>query len=158
MKNLKTEIKWALIFVAMQLTWFVLEKLTGLHGENIDQHYIFTNFVAVFAFVVYALAFLDKRKNDLGGKMTYWQGLKTGLWISLFVTILTPLTQYLVSYWISPEYFPNMIAHSVEKGEMNQEEAEAYFNFENYLFQSVVFAPIAGIVTSTIVAIFTRKK
>ena len=89
--------------------------------------------------------------------MTYGQGFVTGIWISLFVTILTPLTQYLTSYWISPDYFDNMIAFTVAQGKMTQEEAEAFFNFNSYLMQSTIFAPIAGIITTALVAIFTRK-
>jgi hypothetical protein len=89
--------------------------------------------------------------------MTYLQGFVTGIWISLFVTLLTPITQYITSYWISPEYFDNMIEFSVSQGKMNQEEAESFFNFNSYLLQSTLFAPVAGIVTSAIVAIFTRK-
>jgi hypothetical protein len=50
-----------------------------------------------------------------------------------------------------------MIAFSVSQGKMSQEEAESFFNFNSYLLQSTLFAPVAGIVTSAIVAIFTRK-
>jgi hypothetical protein len=38
MKTLKIEIKWALIFVAMQLSWMLMEKLTGLHDTHIEKH------------------------------------------------------------------------------------------------------------------------
>ena len=157
MKNLKIELKWALIFVAMQLSWMLMEKLTGLHDTHIEKHAVFTNGVAILAFLIYALALLDKRKNHYQGKMTYLQGFVSGIWITLIVTLLTPITQYITSYWISPEYFDNMIAFSVSQGKMSQEEAESFFNFNSYLLQSTLFAPVAGIVTSAIVAIFTKK-
>ncbi len=38
MKKISTEIKWALIFVAMSLLWMLLEKLSGLHSTHIDKH------------------------------------------------------------------------------------------------------------------------
>ena len=157
MKKLKIEIKWALIFVLMQLSWMLMEKLSGLHDAHIDKHAIFTNGVAILAFLIYALALLEKRKNFYQGKMTYLQGFVTGIWISLFVTLLTPITQYITSYWISPEYFDNMIAYSVSQGKMSQEEAESFFNFNSYLMQSILFAPVAGAITGAIVAIFTKK-
>jgi hypothetical protein len=157
MKKLKIEIKWALIFVTMQLSWMLMEKLTGLHETHIDKHAFFTNGVAILAFLIYALALLDKRKNHYHGKMTYLQGFVTGIWITLIVTLLTPITQYITSYWISPEFFNNMIAFSVSQGKMSQEKAESFFNFNSYLLQSTLFGPVAGIVTSAIVAIFTRK-
>ena len=41
---------------------------------------------------------------------------------------------------------------------MSQEEAENFFNLKNYIGQVLIATPIMGIVTSAIVAIFTRKK
>ena len=158
MKNIKIEIKWALIFIGMMLLWMILERLFGFHDENIEYHPIVTNFIAIPAILIYVLALLDKRKNFYLGSMTYLQGLVSGLIITLIVTIFTPLTQYLTSTVITPDYFANVIDYSVKMGKMTQEEANAYFNLENYMVQATIGAPIMGIVTSLIVAIFTRKK
>ena len=46
MKNIKIEIKWAIIFAVMGLVWMFIEKLVGLHNEHIDKHAIYTNFIA----------------------------------------------------------------------------------------------------------------
>ena len=60
---------------------------------------------------------------------------------------------------ITPEYFPNVIAYSVETGFYNsREEAEAYFNLQNYMMQSTIGAFIMGVITSVIVAFFVRSK
>ena len=59
--------------------------------------------------------------------------------------------------YITPDYFPNIIEYTVSSGQMTQEEAKAYFNLENYIYQSVIFAPIVGTITTLIVAIFTKK-
>jgi len=90
--------------------------------------------------------------------MTYKQGFITGLIITAIVTVLSPLTQYITSTIITPEYFPNMISYSVETGKMTQKAAEEYFNLKNYLLEVIIGTPIMGILTTTIVAIFTRKK
>lgn len=158
MKNIKIEIKWAFIFIAMMLVWMVLERLFGFHDENIEYHPIVTNFVAIPAILIYVFALLDKRKNFYMGSMTYLQGLVSGFIITLIVTIFTPLTQYLTSTVITPDYFDNMIDYSVKIGNMTQKDAEAYFNLESYIMQSTIGAPIMGIITTLIVAIFTRKK
>jgi hypothetical protein len=158
MKNLKIELKWALIFTAMTLTWMVLERVAGLHDRYIDKHMIFTNFIAIPAIAVYVFALLDKRKNFYLGAMTYVQGLVCGLFITLFVTLLAPLTQYITSTVITPDYFKNVIQYVVEHGTMTREAAEANFNLKNYLIQSVIGAPVMGIITSLLVAIFTQKK
>jgi hypothetical protein len=157
MKNFKIEIKWALIFVAMMLLWMLLERLFGLHGRNIEYHPLVTNFVVIPAILIYVLALLDKRRKDFNGQMSYLQGFTSGVIITIFVTILSPLTQIITSLVITPDYFTNMIDYAVLTGTMSRPEAEAYFNLNNYLMQTIMFTPIMGIATSAVVAIFTRK-
>ena len=59
---------------------------------------------------------------------------------------------------VSPEYYENIINYTVEMDKMTLEEAKAYFNFKSYMIQSIIGAPIMGIITSAIVAIFVKKK
>ncbi|MDB4582566.1 DUF4199 domain-containing protein [Draconibacterium sp.] len=158
MKKIGIEIKWGILFVVIQLLWMLGERVAGLHDENIEHHAKITNFFALIAIIIYVVALLDKRKNDLGGKMSWKQGFISGLIITAVVTLLTPLSQYLTSTVITPNHFENMISYTVETGNKTQEAAEAYFNLKSYMIQSIIFAPVVGIVTSAIVAIFTRKK
>lgn len=158
MKNLKIELKWAIIFAVMQLLWMLLERLTGLHSDHIDKHAIFTNFVAIPAIAIYVFALLDKRKNFYQGVMTYKQGFVTGFFITVFVTVFSIVTQYITSTIISPDYFSNMIEYAVSEGKMTKEAAESAFNLESYLFQAPIGAFVMGFLTSAIVAIFTKKE
>ena len=157
MRKLSIEIKWALIFSATSLAWVLGEKLAGLHSTRIDQQAIITLFFAVPAIGIYALALLDKRRNNYGGSMTWMQGLVCGLLVTLFVTILTPLVQIIVSEWISPNYLTNALNHAVSSGEMTQAEAAQHFSLKSYFIQGLIGAPVMGIVTSAIVALFTRR-
>jgi len=157
MDKYKVEIKWAFIFIGMMLTWMVLERLSGLHSTHIDKHAIFTNFIAIPAIAIYVLALLDKRKTDYGGFMTYKQGFMAGLIITVIVTIFSPLIQILISTVISPEYFANVIEYVVQEGKMTQQEAEDYFNLQSYLVQVLIGTPFMGLITTAIVAIFTKK-
>lgn len=158
MKNIRIEIKWAILFVIMQLSWMVIERVAGFYNENIEQHPTFTNFIAIPAIAIYVFALLDKRKNFYNGSMSYKQGLITGLIISFFVTLISPLTQYITTTFIAQEYFPNVIKLAVEKGEMTQEAAEAYFNLKSYIIQGLIGAPVMGLITSALVALFTKTK
>jgi hypothetical protein len=158
MKNIKIEIKWAIIFALMTLLWMVFERSVGLHDTHIDKHAVYTNFIAIPAISVYVFALLDKRKNFYHGKMTYLQGFICGLIITLFVTVLSPLTQYITSTIITPDYFENAIAYGVSTGKITPEAAEDYFNLENYIIQGLIGAPFMGLITTALVAIFTRKK
>lgn len=158
MKSIKIEIKWALLFSLMMLLWMLLEKTAGLHSRHIDKHAIFTNLVAIPAIAMYVLALLDKRKNAYNGTMSYRQGLISGLILTAIITVLSPLTQYITSTFITPDYFSNVIAYTVRSGKMTQEAAEAYFNLKSYLIQVLIGTPVMGIITTLVAALFTRKK
>lgn len=158
MKSIKIEIKWALIFCVTMLAWMYFEKTMGWHDEKIADHATFTNFFAIPAILMYVLALLDKKKKFYSGVMTYKQAFLSGLILTVIVTILSPLAQYITTTMITPEYFPNVINYAVSSGQMTQEDAEAYFNLKSYLVQSVVGALVMGIVTSLIVAVFVKSK
>ncbi len=157
MKKINLEIKWAVIFMAVLLLWMVLEKFTGLHGTHIDKHLYLTNLFAIPAVWIYVLALKEKRKS-LGGKMTFLQGFISGMFITTIVTIFSPVNQWIISEIITPEYFPNVIEYSIKTGyHKSREEAEAFFNLENYIMQSVVGALVMGSISSLIVAFFVKK-
>lgn len=158
MKNRMLEIRWGIYFIVMQLSWMLLEKSLGYHDERIAEHASFSMWVMLPSFLVYFFALHFKRVKDYGGKMSYKQGLISGLLITAVVTVLTPVSQSITSLLITPEYFPNVIAYSVESGAMTQEKAEAYFNLKNYLLQSTMFAPVAGVVTSLLMALVNMRR
>ena len=159
MWNRKIEIKWALIFTVVGLLWMVLEKASGLHDRYIDYHVYLTNLFAIPAILVMVFALKDKKKNYYNGRISYQQGLIAGVFISVFIALLSPLSQWITSYVITPEFFTNAIKRSVELGYYpTREEAEANFNFQNYVIQGVVGALVMGILTTAIAMLFIRSK
>ena len=158
MNKYKTEIKWGLIFMGVTLIWMLLERITGLHSTHIDKHATYTNVFAPIAIAVYVFALRDKRATDLGGKMTYKEGLMSGVIISVIVGVLSPLGQLITAHVISPHYFENAINHGVANGLTTLEDAEAYFSLKNYIIQSTIFAPVMGVITSAVVAFFLKAK
>jgi len=158
MKQFKIEIKWAIAFFLVHLLWMILEKMSGLHGSHIDKHAIVTNFFAVPAILVYLFALLDKRRNYYGGTMTWKQGFFTGLSITAIVTVLSPVTQWITTTIITPDFFTNMIQYVVDTGKMTLEKAEGYFSLKNYIVTGLVGTLVMGIVTSVVIALFTRRR
>ncbi len=158
MKNIRIEIKWGVLFILVGLIWMIFEKAMGWHDVHIDKHATYSLFFAPIAIALYVFALLDKKKNFYGGKMTYLQGFVAGLIITLVVVILSPLSQYITSTYITPDYFKNVIEYSVSSGQMEQQAAEEYFNLKNYLMQSTVSAAAMGLITSAVVAFFVRSK
>ncbi len=158
MKSIKIEIKWGVLFILVGLIWMVFEKTMGWHDVHIDKHATYTNFIAPIAIAIYVLALLDKKKNFYGGNMSFKQGFVAGLIITLVVVLLSPLSQYITSTYITPDYFQNVIAYSVSSGQMKQQAAEEYFNLKSYLIQSVIGAAVMGLMTAAVVAFFVRSK
>jgi hypothetical protein len=157
LRNRTIEMKWAFFFIMMMLLWMVMEKLMGLHDVYIDQHAVYTNFVAIPAILIYFFALRDKRETFYKGKMTYTQGLASGLIITAIVTVITPALQFVTSTFITPEYFQNASEYAVSQGMMSAEQAAEYFNTNSYIIQATIGAPIMGIMTSLIVAGFTKR-
>ncbi len=159
MKNIKIEIKWAIIFSVVSLLWMYLEKLSGLHGKYIDYHVYLTNLFAIPAIIVMVMALMEKKRKYYEGNITYNQGLVSGIILSVFIALLSPLVQWITSFVITPEYFPNVIKRSVELGYYSSTaEAEAKFNYKNYAIQGAIGALVMGILTTAIAMIFIRTK
>lgn len=159
MKSISIELKWAFIFSIVGLIWMLLEKLSGLHGKYIDYHLYLTNLFAIPAIWMMVLALKEKKKNFYNNNISYKQGLLSGIVLSLFIALLSPLTQWITSYVITPEYFPNVIKRSVEIGYYKTTaEAEANFNYTNYAQQGAIFSFLIGVLTTAIAMVFVRTK
>lgn len=158
MKNIKIEIKWGVLFILVGLIWMVFEKAMGWHDVHIDKHATYTMLFAPVAIVLYVLALLDKKRNFYRGQMSFKQGFVSGLVVTMVVVVLTPLSQYITSTFITPDYFSNVIAYAVSSGQMEQQAAEEYFNLKSYIIQSTIFAAVMGLLTSAVVAFFVRSK
>ncbi len=158
MNKIAIEIKWGIIFTVSGLAWMYLEKTLGWHDELISKHPIYTMLFSIVAILIFVFALKDKKKNYFQNQMDWKQGFLSGCIISLVVTLLSPLSQYITSEVISPNYFKNAIKFAVENNRMTLEDAQAFFNLKSYIFQAAFGGLSMGIVTSAIVAFFMKSK
>ncbi|NBL63819.1 DUF4199 family protein [Flavobacterium sp. NST-5] len=159
MKKYAIEIKWSMIFMGVSLLWLLIERLVGLHDQYIHLHPYLTMLFIIPAIWMYVLALKDKKNYCYGGQMTFVQGFLTGMIITLILTAVSPLTQYVVSEYLTPNFFDNAITYSLKTGYHKTEaEAKAYFSYENYALQSTISAFIWGLLTSLVVAFFVKTK
>ena len=157
MRNYKTEIKWAAIFIVMSLAWMYLEKALGWHDEKIALHPYLTMLYMFPAILVYVLALREKRDKDLNGKMSWKQGFLSGMLVSIIVAAFSPISMYVTQHWITPDYFPNAIEYAVNEQQLTLEAAQDYFSYKSYVVQSVIGAIIMGLITSSIVAAIVKR-
>ncbi len=157
MKKIKLELKWGFIITIMFLVWMLVEKVLGWHDEKIADHYWLTFLFTPFIIIMYTLAIREKRRRFLGGVLTWIQGFTTGVKVSIFAALLSPLAQYIIHNYITPKYFDNVIAYSVTNQLMTIEAANDYFNINSYMLQSAVGTLVTGIIVSAVVAFFLKR-
>lgn len=158
MKKIYIEIKWAVIFTIALLAWILLEKTLGWEEGQITSQQWFTLLFVPFAILMYLLALREKRRRVFGGKLTWLQGFISGVILTIFIALLTPLTQYISNNFITVEYFNDVTENSVTNELMTRTRANEFFNINGYIWQAIFGALGLGVVTAAIVAVFVRKK
>jgi len=157
MKKILTELKWAFIYSAIVLAWTGIERVSGLHGKNIANQYIFSNLVYIPLTAMYIFALLDKRFHYYKHKFSYLQGFASGLLLTFFALLISPATQ-LISYMvISPHYFQNAIDYAVGEGKMNMVAANEYYNLQTSIIQNLITTSVFGISASSVISLFTMQ-
>ncbi len=157
MGKIYIELKWAVIFNIALLCWILLEKTLGYHEEPIADHWWISLLFAPFAILFYLLALREKRRRVYNGTMTWSQGFLSGTVLSIFIALLSPITQLIAFNYITPAYFNNVIEYSVTNDLMTRTRANEIFNINNYLWQAAFGVFGLGMILSALVAFFTRK-
>ena len=158
MKKYKIEIRWAFIFAVMYLLWMIMEKLTGLHDKYLNKQQVVSMLILIPSIAIYVLALKKKKSNFYSGHIMYKQSFISGLALTIFIVLLSPVNQLIVSYIISPSYFSNVIEYTVNSGVFTREQAETQFSITNYIVTSIVAGLITGIIFSAIISIFIKSK
>ena len=158
MGKFSNELKWGAIFTVAVLLWSVIEKTGGLYSTQIENYAVYTNLFAIVAITIYVLALREKKHKFFSGNMNWKQGFVSGLYMTVVITILSPLSQLIIHKVIAPEFLPNLINYKVSNGYLTRTAAESYFNLESQIYQSSSFALSVGVVTSAIVAFFVKTK
>lgn len=157
MNKFKIEVKWALIFTVVFLLWMYFEKFMGWHDELIEKQALYTNLFGILAIIIYVLALREKRDDFYKGIMSWKQGFMTGAILTVIIAALTPLSQYIVHSFISPEFFKNIINFRLKNGALEQAFVENYYTLSTFIYQATFYALSYGIVTAGIVAWFVKK-
>lgn len=158
MKKIYIELKWAVIFSITLLCWILFEKTMGWNEEQFEDFWWLTLFFAPFAILMYLLALREKRRRVFGGEMTWIQGFISGVIISVFAALLSPLTEYVAYNFFTPDYFNTIAESSVTNDLMARTKMNNLFHINNYRWQSAFGLFGFGVLNSVIAAFFVRKK
>jgi hypothetical protein len=158
MKKFSIEIKWGIQFSIVSIVWMIFEKTVGLHDVHIDKQLIYTNLFGIVAIGLYYLALRDKKLHYYSGNMGWKQDFISGMVLTVVIALLSPLVNFIVYTYITPEFFTNMIAYRVQHKLQTQALAAAYFNLMSYQVLGIFDALSKGIITSALVALFVKTK
>ena len=153
---MKTEIRWAVILAIVTLLWFVLEKISGFDGEFIQFHETAGWFYLIPFAMVYVMALLQKRNGDLGGSMSFMDGLKS---VGLMTIIALPLmivAAYIKISVISPDFLTNIKEYLFTTG-ASEADLEGAFSTTGYLLTTAIYS-LFGIVIGGIAAFALKTK
>ena len=158
MKKFSIEIRWGIMFSLFSMVWMIGEKAVGLHDAHINKQLLYTNLFGIVAIIIYTFALLDKKKNYYHGQMSFKQGFIAGAMLSLVIAVLSPLTQYIIYTYITPQYFSNMIAYFTEHKFKTREQAEALFSINSYILQGFSGTLCLQVITGALVAFAVQTK
>lgn len=157
MEKFKIEFKWASIFTGINLLWVYAEKYLGLHDEYIDYHSLVGLVMLLpLGFCIYS-SLKQKREEYYNGKMTWQKAFVSGALLSLLIAGLSPGSVYVMSEYVSPEFFDNAIAKSMERG-ATQEMASQFFSLNAYISQTIMFYLAFGVMISAVVGLIIKRK
>ena len=158
MNNRLLELKWAVLYTLFLLVWMIFERLMGWHDVLIEKHHLYTLLFYFPAIAIYFIALTDKRNNFYGGIISYKNAFVSGLILTAFITIFAAPAQYIISTYITPDYFSNIQKYAVLSGKATLEEAQEFFSLKSYIIQSVAGSLFFGIVITSIVSLFVKRK
>lgn len=158
MKNFTIEIKWAAIFTVASVLWAGVEKFSGLHDAQIGKQPVYSMLFALPAIFIFFLALRDKKKRFFSGQMSWKQGMISGMILSVFIAVLSPVAVWFAYSVLSPGYFPKAIQYYTETRTMTQTQAELYFSMTAFMKKGVADALSMGVITSAVVALIVQSK
>jgi hypothetical protein len=158
MKNLKLEFTWALYFVLFSVVWIGLEKWLGFHDQYIDKQFFVSYFYAIPTIIIYCLAIKNIKAKKFLNNMTWQQGMVSGIFVSFFVAMFVPLSQFVCFEFVTPHFFENMIKLMTENKTMKAVDAANYFCLKSYIVQGIFSTLSFGVCVSGIVAYFLQTK
>src|SRR5699024_547461 len=91
------------------------------------------------------------------GVMNWKQGFVSGAMLSVLIAIISPLVQFFIYHYISPDYFQNMIDYQPKNG-MPLSGAKELYSMKFFMIQAVFTDLSFWITFSAIIAFILQKQ
>ena len=169
MKNLKTEIKYAILSAITLVIWVTAEHLLGFNTTKMELGQYTRPIIAIAPFIFLFFGIREKKNKELDGQLTFMQGFKTAFFISLFYALLQGMWFAIYSGLINPDYAAlslqfkekQLITEGKTPQQISDELAMTKMIFGNALSQFTFFiisTTIIDSISGAIMTLFLRTK
>jgi hypothetical protein len=169
MHHLRTEIKYAILSTIALVIWVTAEHLLGFNTTKMDIGEYTRPIIGIVSFIFLFLGIKEKKNKELGGHLTFSQGLKTVFYISLFYGLFQGIWFAVYGGVINPGYASlslqfkerQLIAEGKSPQQIADELALTKMIFGNALLQFAFFifsTIIVDTIVGTIMTLFLKTK
>lgn len=147
----------AVAYFFLFIFWKAVEKLLGMHENNIHLYPVFSDLILIPIVVIY-ISGMRNFRIGMGGKVSYLNALGFGLMTTLFIVIFTPMSVWIFDQFINPNFYASMIQYQVQQKLSSLQIAQQSFNHENFKESMIIGNIVTGAILSAIIAFFSAKK
>jgi len=169
MRNLKTEIKYAVLSAIALVIWVIAEHLLGFNTTKMEVGQYTQPIIALATLIFLFFGIREKKNKELNGQLTFMQGLKTAFYISFFYALLQGIWFAIYSGVINPDYATlslhfkekQLIAEGKTLQQISDELAMTKMIFGNALLQFgffIISTTIIDTIVGAIMTLFLRTK
>lgn len=143
MKSYLPEVGQGLLLALAYLGWLILEYATGLQTSRIAQHGIWTQFYVIIPAILTWRAIKHRRDVLEGGQLLWWQGLASGMIVSVVAGAMRAPVLWFFLKFVHPGYYAALIEYEVLQG-MKREMAEVTYHPSVQAIESTLAPVLLG--------------
>jgi hypothetical protein len=101
---------------------------------------------------------LEKKKKYYQDQMSWKQGIISAIIISFIIVFFSPVTQFIIHEFISPNFLENTINYTVISKKLTLAEAKEYTTLTSSIWKNISDGLSFGVVIGAIVAYLIQSK
>ena len=163
----RTEIKYGIITGIGICLWILAEYFLGLHTNKMEIGEITIYFAIIIPLITICLGIKEKRDKANKGNISIYNGIKTGLMISLISTVILAIFLIIYFNYINPEYTEMGVAYHktkmIRRGkssveiELETEKIRAMLGYVNQFLFGTLGIIGSGFIISVVAALVLKK-
>ncbi len=167
MEDMKAELRSGIAIGVCSFLWLLLEFFLGFHSVRIDYQPFFNLISFTIPIIGIYWAMKAKRDRYYAGKISFIQALKTGLFITLVMSVISPILMFLYLTVVNPNYQATMLGHErlfIDGLNLSPEDKNSMLTnaIQNYsllalLLKSFLISAISGGILSFLTAALMKR-